>query len=167
MNTSFSMTKKNRIFLFLFMLIALCGISGCGSDTKTTGEEKVKQESVQSSSLRDTKKEKDAIKNTISYSRYKLKNVSVSEQTNNSYQIIGDMEIPQKNESMARDMSISAIKEIFQDNTGEDYDIESIAITAIHHNAPIGIYRFTSAKYSTSGNDEYSAMINGKQEILK
>ena len=79
MNTTFSMTKKNRIFLF--MLIALCGISGCGSDTKTTGEEKVKQESVQSSSLHDTKKEKDAIKNTISSSGYKLKNVSVSEQT--------------------------------------------------------------------------------------
>ena len=167
MNLGIFTTKKSKAVLALFLVIAMCSLSGCGDNSNATKKQETKQETVQESSTHDVSKDKADIKKTISAGGYNLKNISISEQKDGSYQIIADMQLSQKDEATARSEAIKVIKEIFQANTGKDYDIEGIAITAVSNKAPIGIYQFTSAKYSVSGNDEYSAMINGKREAIK
>ena len=168
MNLSSFISKRHKVGLVLFLIIVMCGLSGCGDNySNTAKKQETKQEVVQESKTHDANKEKESIKATLPANGYNLKNISISEQKDGAYTIMSDLEIPQKDEPVVRNTAIKAIKEIKQANTGKDYDIESIAITVTSKKRPIGLYQFTSAKYSVSGNDEYSVMINGKREVLQ
>lgn len=123
------------------------------TDTAKSGENAIKH---------DVAAEKSAIQQIATKVAPNATELSVSEMNDGVYSLMFNLNVGSNDEAMARKQSVQIIQEIASQTQNKEYALESIDIITLYKQSPIGMYIWTNDKFSVSGSDEYTFVIDGK-----
>lgn len=168
--------RLKSFFVFLIITVSLALAFPSPPKTPQTPPEQTKTEVTAQSTSTDTAKSgKDAIKHDVAAEKVAIQQIatkvapnatelSVSEMDDGVYSLMFYLNVGSNDEAMARKQAVQIMQEIASRTQNKEYALESIDIITLYKKSPIGMYIWTNAKFSVSGSDEYTFVMDGKSK---